>query len=84
MQRAGQSIRADALNYSFVGQRNVTNPSLGVIDAHTDETVISDDICCLVATAKANGGNELVLATHRLIREPSGVNREHGMELDFQ
>ena len=80
---AGKSIRADALYYSFVGQRNVTSPSFSVINAHADDAVISSDIRCMVATAKADGCDGLVLAIRCPTRELCGVNGEYGMDLDF-
>lgn len=83
VQIAGRSLQADALYYSFTGQRNLRNPAIGVVDAHADEAVISRDICGMVATSKADGRDGLVLATRCPTGDLCAINREHGMDLDF-
>ena len=83
VQIARESLQADALYYSFTGQRNLRNPEFSVVDAHADEAVISREIGCMVAAAKVDGCDGLVLAT----RCPTGylcsINRDHGMDLEF-
>ena len=83
VQIARESLQADALYYSFTGQRNLRNPEFGVVDAHADEAVISHAICGMVATAKADGRDGLVLATRCPTGDLCAINREHGMALDF-
>ena len=80
---AGKLIEAEALYYSFIGQRNLNNIATGIVDAHGDEDVISHKISCMVDAAKEDGFDGLVLAT----RCPTGglcaINRDHRMDLDF-
>ena len=49
---AGKLIEAEALYYSFIGQRNLNNIATGIVDAHGDEDVISHEIYCMVDAAK--------------------------------
>ena len=83
VRNAGKSIEADALYYSFIGQRNISNPSFGIIDAHADEAVISRDIGRVVATAKADGRDGLILATRCPTGDLYAINQEHRMDLNF-
>ena len=80
---AGKSIEAEALYYSFTGQRNLSNLATGIVDAHGDENVISYEIGCMVDVAKDDGFDGLVLAT----RCPTGglcaINRDYRMDLEF-
>ncbi len=80
---AGKLFDADALYYSFTGQRNLLKPATGLVDAHADDEVISREIDCMVATAKVDGFNGLVLATKSPTRDLCAINRDHRMNLDF-
>ena len=71
---AGKLIEAEALYYSFIGQRNLNNIATGIVDAHGDEDVISHEIYCMVDAAKKDGFDGLVLAT----RCPTGGRQESG------
>ena len=83
VRNAGKSIEADALYYSFIGQRNITNPSFGIIDAHADDAVISRDIGGMVATAKADGRDGLILATRCPTGDLCAINQKHRLDLNF-
>ncbi len=80
---AGKLIDAEALYYSFTGKRNLRNPSIGLVDAHADEEVISREIDRMVSTAKVDGFDGLVLATRCPTGELCAINRDHRMDLDF-
>ena len=80
---AGKLIDAEALYYSFIGERNLRNPATGLVDAHADEEVISREIDCMVATAKVDGYDGLVLATRCPTGDLCAINRDHRMDLDF-
>ena len=79
----GKSIYAETLYYSFTGQRNLRNPATGFIDAHADEDVISREIDCMVAAAKVDGSDGLLLATRCPIGDLCAINRDHRMDLEF-
>jgi len=79
----GKSIEAEALYYSFTGQRYLRNPATGLVDAHADDEVISCEIDCMVAAAKVDGCDGLVLATRCPIGNLCAINRDHRMDLEF-
>ena len=80
---AGKSIEAEALYYSFTGQRNLCNLATGLVDAHADEDVISKEIGCMVAAAKVAGRDGLVLATRCPTGDLCAINRDHRMDMEF-
>ena len=80
---AGKSIEAEALYYSFTGQRNLSNLATGLVDAHGGEDVISREIGCMVAAAKEDGFDGLVLATRCPTGDLCAINRDHKMDLEF-
>ena len=79
----GKSIESEALYYSFTGQCNMRNPATGFVDGHADEDVISREIGCMVATAKVNGCDGLVLATQCPTGHLCAINRDRRMDLEF-
>jgi hypothetical protein len=79
----GKSIYAETLYYSFTGQRNLRNPATGIVDAHADEDVISREIDCMVAAAKVDGSDGLVLATRCPTGDLCAINRDYTMDLEF-
>jgi hypothetical protein len=80
---AGKSVDAEALYYSFAGQRNLHNPATGVVDAHADEVVISRNINDMVDAAIANGHDGLVLATRCPSEDLCAINREYRTEMEL-
>ena len=80
---AGKLIEAEALYYSLIGQRNLSNIATGIVNAHGDEGVISYEIGCMVDAAKEDGFDGLVLATRCPTGELCAINRDHRMDLDF-
>ena len=83
VQCAGKSIEAEALYYSFVGQRNLSNLATGLINAHANECVISHEIDCKVDGAKVGGFDGLVLATQCPTGDLCAINRDNKRYLDF-
>lgn len=83
VESAGKVIDADVLYYSFTGQRNLRNPAIDVVDAHADEAEISSDIYGMVAAAKAEGKDGLILATQSPSGGLCGINRAYGTDLEF-
>ena len=79
----GKSIEAEALYYSFTGKRYLRNPATGLVDAHADDNVIFSEIDCMVAKAKVDGHDGLVLATRCPIGDLCAINRDHRMNLEF-
>ncbi|MCP4185059.1 MAG: Zn-dependent exopeptidase M28 [Hyphomicrobiales bacterium] len=80
---AGKKINSMPLYYAFDGRHTVTNPAIGIIDAHGDETTIFANIEQLITTAKSDGCDGLIVATQCPTGVLCAVNSECDNELDF-
>ncbi|MCZ4354627.1 hypothetical protein O4H61_19120 [Roseovarius aestuarii] len=83
VQSAGNHINAEALHYSFAGQSSLRNPAAGVVDAHADEAVITREINALVAMARADRHDGLILGTMCPTGIQCNINRTYESYLDF-
>ena len=80
---AGRLIDAMALHFSITGKHQVCNPATGVVDAHADEAEIAQKINGMVALAKSDGRDGLIVATQCPTDTLCAINREYSTDLQF-